>query len=74
MSGDLARIGPVILQTSFQLCGLPVFGGLVLAGVLNRRRPAVHKRLMWLATGSLIGAPVVHAIGHYGLPFVVAPL
>ena len=75
LSGDLERIGPVMLQTSFQLSGLPLFGGLVLAGVLNRRRPDVHKRLMWLTIpGTLIGAPVVHAIGHYGLPFVVAPL
>lgn len=74
LSGDLERLGPVILQTSFQLWGLPVFGGLVLAAVLNRRRPAVHKRLMWLATASLIGAPVAHAVGHYGLPFLVLPL
>ena len=75
VSGDLERIGPVILQTSFQLCGLPLFGGLVLAAVLNRRRPDVHKRLMWLTIpGTLMGAPVVHAIGHYGLPFIVAPL
>jgi hypothetical protein len=75
LSGDLERIGPVMLQTSFQLCGLPLFGGLVLAAVLYRRRPDVHKRLMWLTIpGTLIGAPVVHAIGHFGLPNVVAPL
>jgi hypothetical protein len=74
LSGDLARMGPVILQTSFQLVGLPLFGGLVLAAILNRRRPAIHKRLMWLATSSLIGAPVAHAVGHYGLPSVVLPL
>jgi hypothetical protein len=75
LSGDLERNGPVILQTSFQLWGVPLFGGLVLAAVLNRRRPDVHKRLMWLTIpGVLIGAPIVHAIGHYGLPPVVAPL
>ena len=75
LSGDLERLGPVILQTPFQLCGLPLFGGLVLIGILNRRRPDVHKRLMWLTIpGTPIGAPLVHAIGHYGLPFVVAPL
>ena len=68
VSGDLARLGPVILQTPFQLLGLPVFGGLVLTAVLNRRRPDAHKRLMWLATFSLMGAPIVHAIGHFGLP------
>jgi hypothetical protein len=74
LSGDLARTGPVILQTPFQLVGLPLFGGLVLAAILNRRRPAIHKRLMWLATGTLIGAPLAHAIGHYGLPAGLAAL
>jgi hypothetical protein len=74
VSGDLDRLGPVINQTSFQLWGLPVFGGLVLAAILNRRRPGVHKRLMWLTIPPLLGAPVAHAIGHFGLPFVVAPL
>ena len=74
LSGDLDRLGPVISQTSFQLLGLPVFGGLVLAAVLNRRRPDVHKRLIWLTIPSLLGAPIVHAIGHFGLPLVVAPL
>jgi hypothetical protein len=74
LSGDLDRLGPVITQTSFQLLGLVVFGGLVLAAILNRRRPSVHKRLMWLSVPPLLGAPVVHAIGHFGLPFAVAPL
>ena len=57
------------------LQGMPIFGGLVLAAVLNRRRPDIHKRLMWLTIPAvLIGAPVVHAIGHYNLPIFVAPL
>ena len=51
-----------------------MFGGLVLAAILNRRRPDVHKRLMWLTIPPLLGAPIVHAIGHFGLPLVVAPL
>jgi hypothetical protein len=30
---------------------------------------------MWLTIpGTLMGAPVVHAIGHFGLPFAIAPL
>ena len=74
VSGDLDRLGPVILQTPFQLVGLPVFGGLVLAAVLNRRRPDVHKRLMWLTIPGLLMAAVVHAIGHFDLSGVVAPL
>ena len=74
LSGDLERLGPVIVQTSFQLWGLALFGGLVLAAILNRRRPGVHKRLMWLAIPPLLGAPIVHAIGHFGLPLLLAPL
>ena len=74
LSGDLDRLGPVVLQTPFQLVGLPVFGGLVLAAVLNRRRPDVHKRLMWLAMPGLIMAAVAHVMGHFNLPAVVAPL
>ena len=74
LSGDLDRLGPVIRQTPFQLLGMPLFGGFVLAGVLNRRRPDVHKRLMWLAIPALIMAAVVHAVGHFGLPPAVTPL
>jgi hypothetical protein len=74
LSGDLDRLGPVILQTSFQLWGLVVFGGLVLGALLNRRRSEVHKRLMWLTIPTLLGAPIVHAIGHFGLSLAVAPL
>lgn len=33
------------------------FGGFFVAGVLYRRRPKVHKRLMMLATVALLGAP-----------------
>ena len=36
--------------------------------------PDFHKRLMWLASSALLEAPAVHAIGYYGLPFVVAPV
>ena len=74
LSGDLDRLGPVVRQTPFQLLGMPLFGGLVLAAVLNRRRPDVHKRLMWLAIPVLIMAAVVHAVGHFGLPPAVTPL
>lgn len=37
---------------------LVTFGGLFVAGILYRQRPAVHKRLMLLATVALLGAPV----------------
>ncbi len=75
LSDDLNKLGPVILNAAFQLPNLVFFGGLVAAAVGYRRRPAVHKRLMWLAIpAALLGAPIVHAIGHFGLPLVVAPL
>ena len=74
LSGDLDRLGPVILQTSFQLSYPAVFGALVVAALLNRRRPDVHKRLMWLTIPPLMGAPVVHVVGHFGLPRVIVPL
>lgn len=38
---------------------LVTFGGFFVAGVLYRRRPEVHKRLMVLATVALLGAPAV---------------
>ena len=61
LSGDLERLGPIMLNTSFQILGMPIFGGLVLAALLYRRRPDIHKRLMWLTIpAALIGAPVAH--------------
>lgn len=74
LSGDLDRLGPIILQASFQLSYPAVFGALVLAALLNRRRPDVHKRLMWLTIPPLMGAPIAHAVGHFGLPRVIVPL
>jgi hypothetical protein len=43
-----------------------VFAILTIAGVLYRRRPAVHKRLMLIATISLLGA----AVSRWPLAFV----
>jgi len=42
LSGDRARQGPVVLQAPFQILGMPIFDGFLLAAVLNRRRAAVH--------------------------------
>ena len=75
LSGDLERLGPVMLNTSFQILGMPIFGGLVLAALLYRHRPDIHKRLMWLTIpAALIGAPVAHIVGHHGLPLAFLPL
>jgi len=45
-------------RASLSLLDLPVFAGLVMAAVLLRHRPQAHKRLMLLATITLIGAAI----------------
>lgn len=55
-------------RASLALLDLPVFAGLVVAAVLLRHRPQAHKRLMLLATVSLIGA----AINRLPLPAELA--
>ena len=44
-----------------------MFGVFVGAALFFRRRPAIHKRLMLLATvgPQLTGPPVIHAVGHW---------
>ena len=44
-----------------------VFGALVSAGVLQRRRAETHKRLMLLATISLLTAAVARFLGQVGM-------
>lgn len=49
----------------FPLGDLVSFALLVSLGVIFRRRPEVHKRLMLLATiGALMNAPLAHLIAH----------
>jgi hypothetical protein len=58
------------------------FGALAAAGLLYRRRPEVHKRLMLLGVLSLAGAPLIHVVGRLsvwwpdlqGRAFLVQPL
>jgi hypothetical protein len=51
--------GPIAAgHASLALLDLPVFAGLVVAGVLLRHRPQAHKRLMLLATVAHIGAAI----------------
>jgi hypothetical protein len=52
---EVGNYAPSLLLS---LGDLVTFGGFFVAGVLWRRRPAVHKRLMVLATVALLGAPV----------------
>jgi hypothetical protein len=81
LSGELhAEKDPLGLMV-FQLGDLLAFSILLTAAVIYRRRPAVHKRLMYLATvGTLLAAPLTHIIGRSeflrGLPdaIILVPL
>lgn len=66
LSGDLiGESGDPLMVLVFQLGDLLCFGILVITGILLRWRPAVHKRLMLLATvGALMPAALSHVIGH----------
>jgi hypothetical protein len=45
-----------------------VFATLVVAAVLNRRRPETHKRLMLMATIALLDAPIARMVPALGPP------
>jgi hypothetical protein len=82
LSGDLNNSpGGVRGMLVFQLGDLVSFALLVAAAVWQRHRPAVHKRLMVLATvGGLMPAAVTHLIGHspalrqIEAPIILVPL
>lgn len=64
-----------------QIGGMLCFGSLVAVAVANVRRPEVHKRLMLLATISLLDAPIARwvlallgAIPEGGAPPAVGPI
>jgi hypothetical protein len=68
LSGDLNAAADPMMPLVFQLGDLVTFGVLVGLGVAYRRRAAIHKRMMFLATvGGLMSAPLAHAIGHIPL-------
>jgi hypothetical protein len=50
------------------LLDVPLFGGLIIAGLLQRRRPAVHKRLMLLAMINMLDPTLGRTFGMLGLP------
>ena len=65
LSGDLNVAQDPLGYLVFPLGDLLSFTVLVAAAFWYRRTPAIHKRLMVLATaGSLMGAPLAHFIGH----------
>lgn len=52
------------------LLDVPVFGTLIIAGLVTRRRPAVHKRLMLLAMINMLDPTLGRAFNMAGLPAV----
>lgn len=74
--------GPAALGfTWVQVGGMLFFGGAIAAAIVNVRQPDVHKRLMLLATISLLDAPIARwvlgftgQIPEAGAPPAVAPI
>lgn len=65
LSGDLNAADDPMMPLVFMLGDLVTFAVLVGLGVAYRQRPAVHKRMLFLATvGGLMSAPLAHVIGH----------
>jgi hypothetical protein len=70
LSGDLMPSGT---PASPDVALVPVqqvllFGVLVAGALWYRTRPAIHKRLMVLATlGVMTGAPIAHVVGHWSI-------
>jgi hypothetical protein len=71
LSGDITRAAgppgsppPGPSDAWIPLAEFLIFGVLVAAAVLYRRRPAIHKRLMLLALVSLALEPIFHLVGH----------
>jgi hypothetical protein len=66
----VTRLGFLVVP----ITDMVVFGTLAGAGLLNRRRPEIHKRLMVLATLSILTAAVaripLHFIQAHGLPAI----
>ena len=73
LSGDQGGTTDPLFGSIFNFVALIEF--LVLAGgaLGYRRRKEIHKRFMLFANISLMGAPIAHFLGHFGLlsPFTV---
>ncbi len=73
LSGDLsAGPGGAMAQTVFTFGNGVIFGVLVCAALVLRRRPQVHKRLMTLAViQQLMTAPLTHIAGYWRVPIPI---
>lgn len=76
LSGDLSAGAEwVVAQSVFAFGNAVIFGVLVCAALLLRRRPHAHKRLMTLAViQTLMTAPLAHFNGHWKIPFPIVPI
>jgi hypothetical protein len=73
VEGDLLRIGerPELLNfTVIPLSYIAMFAMLVVAAWIARRRPAAHKRLLLLATGSIMSGVFIRALGSILFPLL----
>jgi hypothetical protein len=73
LSGDQLVTGDPLFGSIFNFFAAIEFPLLAGAALLYRRRKEIHKRLMLFANISLMGPPITHFLGHFGLltPFTV---
>ena len=64
LSGDLHVHNDPAYDAVFPFANLLIFTVLVVAALVYRRRPELHKRLMLFANIELMPAPLAHLIGH----------
>jgi hypothetical protein len=57
----------VLFGSIFNFFGVVEFALLASAALAYRRRKEIHKRLMLFANISLMGPPITHFLGHFGL-------
>ena len=73
LSGDQTTRTDPLFGSIFNFFAVVEFSLLAVAALAYRRRKEIHKRLMLFANIALMGAPITHFLGHFGLlsPFTV---
>jgi hypothetical protein len=67
LSGDqFARFDP-LFASIFNFFGVVEFSSLAGFALIYRKHKEIHKRLMLFANISLMGPPITHFLGHFGL-------
>jgi len=67
LSGDQMTKADPLFGSIFNFFAVIEFPLLVGAALAYRRRKEIHKRLMLFANISLMGPPITHFLGHFGL-------